>query len=103
VSGYGIDNAVFQWEEGERRLREADEIERRRLERAADVIVEELRRRLGSAFTLAELAELFASGTDWASERAGAGSESVWVVSAAFGRYARQASDYVAAHPGWRR
>ena len=31
---YAIENARFQWEEGERRLREADEMTRSDLERA---------------------------------------------------------------------
>src|SRR5436305_930378 len=55
------------------------------------------RRRLGSRFSLQELSDLYAGPTDWASEvarRAFAGTESSWIVDAAFGRYAREASDY---------
>jgi len=49
--------------------------------------VEQLRKRLGSRFTLDELAELYASGPDFNRDPA-------WLVDAAFGRYAREASDY---------
>jgi hypothetical protein len=94
---YALENARFQWEEGERRLREADDRRRAALEGAASLVVEELRRRLGSRFSLEELSELYAGSADWASEvarRAFAGTESSWVVDAAFARYAREASDY---------
>jgi hypothetical protein len=94
---YALENALFQWEEGERRLRESEEPRRAALERAARLVVEELRRRLGGRFNLAELSDLYASGGDWASDVARtaiAGTESSWVVDAAFARYAREASDY---------
>lgn len=94
---YAIENALFQWEEGERRLRDTAEPAREDLERAQWVILDELRRRLGSAFTLAELADLYGSGTDWASDLArmrSAGTDAAWVVDAAFARYAREASDF---------
>jgi hypothetical protein len=94
---YALENALFQWEEGERRLREADGPRRPALERAAALVLDELRRRLGSRFRLEELSELYAGSPDWASEvarRAFAGTESSWVVDAAFARYAREASDY---------
>jgi hypothetical protein len=60
-------------------------------------VLEELRRRLGSSFSLAELAELYGAGTDWAweeAQRAGAGTQAAHVVDAAFARYAREALDY---------
>src|SRR5215213_6461387 len=47
-----IENALFQWEEGERRLRDAEEPERSQLDSAARQVFEELRRRLGGSFTL---------------------------------------------------
>ena len=58
---------------------------------------EELRRRLGSSFIVAELAALYARGTDWAESIAGrkrAGGDATAVVDAAFGRYAREAKDF---------
>jgi hypothetical protein len=94
---YAIENALFQWEEGERRLRDADSAQRVPLERAAGLVLDELRQRLGSRFTLEELSDLYAGSADWASEvarRTFAGTESSWVVDAAFARYAREASDY---------
>ena len=94
---YAVENALFQWEEGERRLRGFDEPARSQLESAARNVFEELRRRLGGAFTLGELADFYGSGTDWAediAERHLAGTDSSWVVDTAFGRYARLATDY---------
>jgi hypothetical protein len=94
---YAIENAQFQWEEGERRLRDAEGARRSTLERATALVVDELRRRLGSRFSLEELSDLYAGSADWASEvarRTFAGTESSWIVDAAFARYAREASDY---------
>ena len=96
MATYSTDNALFQWEEGERRVREAGEVERLDLERGIDHVLEELRRRLGSTFTLEELADFYGRGTDWAFELAArsAGSDASWVVDAAFGRYAREAANF---------
>lgn len=90
---YAVENALFQWEEGARRLREAPDLR----ERAVTAVLDELRRRLGSSFSLSELAELYAADVDWARDIAigrGALDEASWVVDAAFLRYAREASDY---------
>ena len=94
---YAIENARFQWEEGERRLRFSDEPTRSDLERAVMAVLDELRRRLGSTFTIGELADFYGSGTDWADDvarRERAGSDSAAVVDAAFNRYARESSDF---------
>jgi hypothetical protein len=94
---YMLENAQFQWRDGERRLRAAEEPGRASLERAAELVVEELRRRLGGSFELGELAELYGEGVDWAHDiafRAAAGGEPAAVVDAAFGRYSREAADY---------
>jgi hypothetical protein len=94
---YAVENALFQWEEGERRLREASEPAGSQLDRAVLAVVDELRRRLGSSFTVEELADLYATDVDWASELAqtwAAGTDSPWVVDAAFSRYAREATNY---------
>lgn len=94
---YAVENALFQWEDGERRLREADDPARAQLDSAARAVLDELRRRLGGSFTLGELADLYGSGTDWATdiaERRFSGTDSSHVVDAAFARYARFASDY---------
>src|SRR5215203_2363514 len=65
---YAIENARFQWEEGERRVRFTDEVARSDLERAVEAVLDELRRRLGSTFAISELADLYGSGTDWADD-----------------------------------
>jgi hypothetical protein len=89
---YAVENAIFQWRDGERRVREAPG-----LERAVMAVVDELRRRLGSRFLIAELATLYSEGADWAgdlAQRLGAGTDAAAVVDAAFSRYAHEASDY---------
>jgi hypothetical protein len=95
--GYAVENALYQWREGERRLRDAEGGSSQALERAADAVVEELHRRLGSRFTIGELADLYATDTDWATrvaDRHRAGTDAVAAVDAAFNRYAREASDF---------
>jgi hypothetical protein len=99
---YAVENALYQWREGEQRLASAPEPARADLDRAADAVVEELRRRLGSSFVLDELAELYAAGTEWATQlawRHAAGSDGVAVVDAAFSRYAREASNFAGGRP----
>lgn len=69
---YPLDNALYQWEEGHARLREACEDPSRgtTLMRAVEAVRDELRRRIGATFTASELAELYAQGTDWCLEAA---------------------------------
>ena len=94
MTGYPVDNALFQWDEGARRLRELeDDRERQRLERRIGGVLEELRRRLGSSFTVEELAELYGSGGGWVEEH------ETWLVDAAFHRYVREASNYAGGRP----
>jgi len=94
---YALENALFQWREGEQRVQETAEPERRRLEQGTDLVVNELRRRLGSSFQVGELASFYAEGTDWAAglaQRYAPSTEAAYVVDAAFARYAREASDF---------
>ena len=94
---YELESALYQWQEGEQRLRDAAPSEQADLERAAAAVREELRRRLGSAFTVHELATLYSRGTEWAESIAArhrAGADTTRVVDAAFGRYAGQARDF---------
>jgi hypothetical protein len=94
---YAVENALFQWEDGERHLRQMPEPARSQLERTMLLVLDELRRRLGSAFSVEELAGFYATDLDWAFDIAqhdAAGTDSSWVVDAAFGRYAREASNY---------
>ena len=99
---YAVENALYQWREGERRVAAAPEPARADLHGAADAVVEELRRRLGSSFVLDELADFYAEDTDWAIElarRHAAGSDAATVVDAAFNRYARESSNYAGGLP----
>jgi hypothetical protein len=99
---YALENALFQWRDGDRRLAETPEPARADLDLAASVIVEELRKRLGSIFLLEELADLYHRDTDWATELAGrhaAGTDAAAVVDAAFARYARESSNFAGGRP----
>ena len=90
-----------QWQAGLRRLEDAPFDERPILELVTRRIYEELRRRLGGAFTTEELAELYDAGTGWVSDLAVAAAPDApfaWDVrivgDAAFARYVRSATDY---------
>jgi hypothetical protein len=99
---YAVENALYQWREGERRISGTPEPAQADLDRAADAVVEELRRRLGSSFMVDELADLYGKDTDWALElarRNAAGTDAVSVVDAAFARYLREAKDYAGGRP----
>jgi hypothetical protein len=96
-----FETALFQWQEGERRLRAAPSERAATLQRVTDALVVELRRRLGGRFTAAELVELYEAGTAWclqiamslAPDEPWAWEEGV-VLDAAFARYLREAADY---------
>jgi hypothetical protein len=97
----GFENAIYQWQQGERRLGRSAPERVALLERVTGALVAELRRRLGGRFSSEELVELYERGTAWclqvAMEEA---PEDPWawdsavVVDAAFGRYLREATDY---------
>jgi hypothetical protein len=93
--------AIQQWREGERRLDRAERAEARVLERVTQRIYDELRRRLGGAFTVDELIGLYSEGTAWAealAKRTAPADPWAWdartVVDAAFARYLREASGH---------
>jgi hypothetical protein len=97
-----FDDVIVLWREGQRRLAQADPAVRPALERVIDVVVDELRRRVGGTFTTEELAGYYGeAGTDWIFDlavRAAPGTPEAWdlttVAGAAFARYVREASDY---------
>jgi len=97
-----FETSVEQWREGERRLAEAPPAQQPALERVTTRIQAELRRRLGGAFTAAELAALYeAQGTGWCTDLAvtiAPDEPYAWdarvVADAAFARYLRTASDF---------
>jgi hypothetical protein len=93
--------AVYQWRDGERRLRDAPPEQRRTLERVVDRVVAELRRRLGGRFRTEELVALYDEGTTWVIDIASSvapDDPDAWdprvTADAAFARYLREASDY---------
>jgi hypothetical protein len=102
-ASHEIENAVFQWEEGYHRLEEArgDPGQYRALGRAVVAVQRELRRRLGSRFSVAELASLYRQGTDWpvdvafaATPAEGEPIDPAVAGDAAFYLYMREASDF---------
>jgi hypothetical protein len=97
----GFENAIYQWQQGERRLRAAPPERRSLLERVTEMLIAELRRRLGGRFSADELVELYGRGTAWCLQAAmNVAPDDPWawdsaiVVDAAFARYLREASDY---------
>ncbi len=96
-----FENANYQWQQGERRLRAVPPERRRATERVTEALVAELRRRLGGRFSSDELVALYERGTSWCLQVAmnvAPDEPSAWdsgvVVDAAFGRYLREAADY---------
>jgi len=97
-----FDEVIGLWREGERRLAQAEPVDRPALERVIDELVTELHRRLGGPFTAEELARLYIDrGTDWCFDiatRVAPGNPEAWdlttVAGAAFARYLREAIDY---------
>jgi hypothetical protein len=96
-----FENALYLWQQGERRLKAEPPERRSRCERVADALVVELRRRLGGRFSCQELVELYARGTAWCLQvamKVAPEDPHAWeagvVVDAAFCRYLREAADY---------
>jgi hypothetical protein len=97
--------ARHQWAEGKRLLEEAgdDTARSRHLLLLVDAVADELARRVGQTFTLAELAQAYDHSEDWvrdvivasipARSRAGI-KDTALVQDAAFALYAQGASDY---------
>jgi hypothetical protein len=96
------EDLIGLWQEGARRLVEAEPADRAAMERVIDELAVQLRRRLGGPFTVDELARLYIDqGTDWCFDvavRVAPGTPAAWdlttVAGAAFARYAREAIDY---------
>jgi hypothetical protein len=64
---YPLESALFQWQEGLRGLQAlaGDPAASRQADRFVEAVRDELRRRVGSTFTMAELADFYGQGTDW--------------------------------------
>ena len=100
---YPVESAIYQWEEGERRVSElaADPDLAGLVERALGAVGDELRRRIGPTFTVAELADLYSKGTDWCMAAARqvdparvSALDPQAVTDGAFWRHLRSASDW---------
>jgi hypothetical protein len=98
-----LDTARREWEDASRRI-ESARSDRRRYERLlaqVDVVLDELRRRVGQTFTLGELVRAYEDADRWSreavSERAattGWARDLATVQAAAFHAYQRGAADY---------
>ena len=94
-----------EWEEGHRRL-EDERHDRRRYEtlvRQVEIVSEELRKRVGQTFTIAELAGSYRDAERWARETVedrapspGWPRDLALVLAAAYFAYQRGATDYQA-------
>jgi hypothetical protein len=98
-----VEVARQEWEEGSRRLEAAREDGRRyrQLLELLDLVLDELRRRLGQTYTLAELVAAYGESERWArevlEERATSPSwprDLTFVLAAAFDAYQRGAINY---------
>jgi hypothetical protein len=98
-----VELARQQWQEGSRRLDEAraDPVRYTRLHREVELVLADLRRRMGQTFTLGELAAAYSGADDWArallTDEApddGPPPEAALAADAAFHLYARGAADY---------
>jgi hypothetical protein len=98
-----LETARQQWEDGYRRLESyvGDRRVYRTLLAQVDAITDELRRRVGQTFTLAELAQAYSGAERWSRDVvAAAALDESWVRTlstvedAAFYFYARGAADY---------
>jgi hypothetical protein len=98
-----VESARRDWADGWRRLQEESREPRdaERLERQLGAVTDELRKRVGGTFTLAELAQAYADAERWAREvvaeqapAPGWPRSLATVQDAAFHLYARGAADY---------
>jgi hypothetical protein len=100
-----VELARQQWDEGRRRIeseRSSDGEAYERLNAQVTLLVDELRKRIGQTFTLAELAAAYDGADDWARDLLfdaaeqgdGPPPDTATATDAAFQLYAHRASDY---------
>ena len=102
VSSSAVETARQEWIEGHRRFHEEIKDPRRRpwLLSHVEQITAELRKRIGTTFTLAELTETYAGVEDWARDALAESGAPGWprdvtlVADETFHLYARGATDY---------
>lgn len=96
-----FDLAYQQWRAGDDLLGRVEGAKRIAVDRVCEVLLAELRRRLGGTFTTDELVDLYDRGTSWCLDMAVAtapGAPWAWderiVADATFYRYVREAQDF---------
>jgi hypothetical protein len=99
-----LESTRREWEEGEHRLRATASSDRKLYERLlaeVDIVLEQLRRRVGQTFTLRELASAYGESDRWVQEAMieaepapGWPARTTTAQDAAFHRYSRGALDY---------
>jgi hypothetical protein len=96
MSAVAVEHARQQWEEGHRRLQSysSDRALFLQLHAQVRVVVDELNRRVGQTFTIAELADAYRESDRWLHEVLGPAAHVSLVQDAAFHLYARGAVDY---------
>jgi hypothetical protein len=96
MSAVAVEHARQQWEEGHRRLQSysVDRALFLQLHAQVNAVVDELNRRVGQTFTLAELADAYREADRWIYEVLGPARQLTIVQDAAFHDYARGAVDY---------
>jgi hypothetical protein len=96
MSAVAVEHARQQWEEGHRRLQSYsfDRALHLQLQAQVGAVVDELNRRVGQTFTLAELADAYRASDRWLFEVLGPAGHLPIVQDAAFYLFARGAVDY---------
>jgi hypothetical protein len=98
-----VELARHQWEDGNRRIEamRGDRGRYRSLVEEVELVLGELRKRVGQTFTLSELADAYDGADDWARDavdladpEAPPPADLPAVAGAAFHQYARGATDY---------
>lgn len=92
--------AVFEWQEGERRLAQIPAAAHGPVEAVIDAVQVELRRRLGTSFTVADLAGEYAAANGWflqvavrVAPRSPEAHDGAIAMDTAFARFMRRAQD----------
>ena len=104
---YPIENAVFQWEDGYRSLQDArsNPAVYRALGKAVVTVEDQLRKRLGSKFSIAELASVYGESGDWELQLPARRFQDepmidpATAIDAAFYLYMREAVDFAGGSP----
>jgi hypothetical protein len=102
MSSFAVETARQEWEEGHRRFQEETRDPRRRLRLLAllENVTGELRKRIGTTFTISELVDVYPHVEEWARDALEDVGVPGWprdvalVSGEAFHLYARGATDY---------